>query len=205
MNCTLSEQILKDYPNQFEAMFISVSGDSITDSHTGFLDDLKKVANATAEPQFKTMKPVRNYSELFNKPVFIESIEFFPYDTTMLGSEGQDDTVITEIVDSRTSNDIYPQSLYRNAMMPLNWQPNYFGFSLFVNSCQLVEGLDRANNLSIADMSIGSPLPCCIQINKEVERVNSIELLGRLSQYISVADKYQNYPLLAKISIRGKG
>ena len=206
MSCNIDAEIIRAYPSQFDLLFISTSGDAISNTYIGFIEELEKVANATSTPETKVMKSVRSSRDLLNKPIFIQSIEFFPYDTTLIGGSGQDDLVTTEIINSKSGNSIYPQSDYLSAMMPLNWQPNYFNFSFFVNGTQVIEGLDNPNDLSIADMTIGQPLPYCIEIMKEVPRFKNFKLTSRYAQYVRGEEKYQNYPLLAKVSIRiGRG
>lgn len=204
MSCQIADEIIREYPRQFDLLFISTSGETIPNDLTGFMAEIEKVANATPTPEVKKMKAVRSYKDLKQKPIYVESIEFFPYDTTRNGGAGQDPDVNAEIIGSRTGTDIYPQSLYRNAMMPLNWQPNFFNFTFLVNGSQLVEGLDNGFDLSIADLTIGQPMPYCIQVCHKVDRLQSIDLSSRFAQYIAGEEKYQNYPLLAKLSIRVK-
>lgn len=204
MSCDVSEYILKEYPRTLDLLFISATGDSITNTHKGYIAELEKLASATTEPKTRNMRSVRDYSNLAGKPLYVEKIELFPLDTTITGGDGQDAAVLTEIYDTRTGNDIYAQSKFRYAMMPVNWQPNFFNFNVLINGSQSIEGLDQPAENNIADLSIGTFLPYCFDVKLELERFRRIELRSRLAQYISGEDKYQNYPVQAQVSLRVK-
>jgi len=207
MACEITNwEFKKAYPYPVHSLFMSWSGTAITDSHIGMISELERLGSATAAPAVRQLRPLSRISALMNgnTRALLEKIEFFPYDVTKTGSAHQDAATLAAIYASRTANDAIPQSLYLNAMV-MNWQPNFCRPSVKINNVEYFLGLDssyyQADSYSnLGDMSIGIPVPYCLDVNVQVENVKSIRIYSALAQYIATTALFQNYALLCKIT-----
>lgn len=220
--CNDSEYFRRKYPETVVALFMSTTETAtdvteaqrnahITNSHDGYLSELEKLGQASTspggtakvtDPYTSELRPVTDLSRIYGAAdVMLDTVEFFAYDTTLDGSEEQDSDTLTAIHNSRTANDIIPQSYYKNTLLSLNWQPNGFRPNVLIDGRPIVKGIDASafeNGNNSGDLSIGLPLPYCLDYNRELGQVQDIKVHGQVSQ--KIGEKYQRYPVLCKLT-----
>jgi hypothetical protein len=210
------------YPDTVVVLFFNSTADDtnnpatfIPSTYDAYWDELQLLGQAGLAPGTSAnnnplnnpysivQRPITNFDYVLNaQNVFLEKLEYFAYDTTVAGGLGQDPAVIAEIYSSRTTDEIYGQSYFRNAMLPINWQPNFFRPSFVVNNEEMIKGqfesfYGEKNN--IGDLSIGMPLPACFTINKALGKIdNGVLSLAQVAQIIDVGGTkyFQRYPVL---------
>lgn len=195
----LNDELRQKYPNTYEALYMSVSGTTITNTYAGMLTELSRLMGATALPLNRRLRPISRIDKIKQAPaVLIERIEFRAYDCKESAGTGQDTNVYNEIIGTRTDNEIMPQSYFQNAELSVNWQPNFFRPVFFVNHVDLL-GLTDSEDNTIADVAIGDVIPACYTLMQEVGHLQTVMINAALAQWIPLQAKYQNYPLIAKI------
>lgn len=196
MSCNVDYALRLKYPNTVDVLFLSESGQPIANTADGMIAELQRLCSSTDEPIERRMRPLSNLDLIMNQSsVFMEKIEFFAFDTTIIGGAGQDDTITNALYTSKTTNDVYAQSGFRNAMQAINFQPNFFRPKIWINGTNLLRGMDTFGSNAIADRAIGLPLPYCYERNFEIGHLKSIHLQAKYAQ--KVENKYLNYPLVA--------
>lgn len=220
--CYLSPEFLAKYPDPFYAIFMSsleTTADQtdtyISSAHDGYLTELEKIGqgssapgthklnNASNDPYSTRLRPVTNLDPIYNaQAVFIESIEFYGYDVTLEGSSSQDATTLAAIAASKSTNDAYALSNFRNALI-MNWQPNGCRPEVFIDRDNILRGFSGSafgDHNNLGDLSIGIPLNRCFPVLKEVRKVSNISVYGQLWQ--KIGSIYQRYGLLCMVSLR---
>jgi len=198
MSCTIDYETRKVYPETIEILFLSHSGEVIIDSIAGIEAELAKLCNSSLAPIERKLRPITELTSIFEaKRVLLEKVEFYPYDTTLVGATGQDDDVTAEVYSSKATNDIYAQSQFRNTILSQNFLPNHFRPTLLINGKSYLRG-NTPNELPKADLAIGLPLPYCFERNIEIGKVTDIKLFTAFAQ--KVGAKYLNYPVLAAVT-----
>lgn len=192
--CNINTDGIREYfTDTIDLMFLSSSGQPIEDSHSGIIKELERLCNTSNLPIERYLRPISETSILFEaKECYLEKIEFFAYDTTILNGEGQNEETTLALYQSKTTDDAFAQSSYRYSLMPINFQPNFFRPKMFINGVNLLRGM-AANNK--ADSAIGIPLPYCYERYLNIGKVNSIEIYAAYAQKIN--NGYLNYPILA--------
>jgi hypothetical protein len=214
------------YPDVSKQMWISstmLSSENpatfIPNAIDGYVDELQELGQATttigtpgliASPYSTIQRPITNFDPIIQaQNVYLDTIEYFAYDTTITGGLGQDAAVVAAIYASRTGDDILPQSYFQNGMFPgVNWQPNFFRPSFQIDGQEMIKGLAESNygnKANVGDLSIGHPLPACFQINKALGKISSgVTSIAQLAQIVDDAgtNKYQRYPILTIATFR---
>lgn len=152
-----------------------------------------------AAPYPTRMRPIGQLNKIYQaNNVWLDKVEFSVYDTTLTGSAVQDAATVTAIHNSRTGNDAFGQSLYRNGM-PVNWIPNFFNPELWIDKENIFQYFkaDNFGTRNQGDESIGIPLPACIDVSKKLGKVKNVSMNGQVAQYIHTTGLYQRYCLLA--------
>jgi len=218
MGCHVSYEYRRKYPNNLYMMWISdptgndpQSYSGIADTNIGALDLLEKMGQGVTSPGEKKVQaapnpyttqlmPITDDRRVYDKQkIFLEKIEIFPIDTTLTGSANQTAGVLTEIYNSKATDDAYAQSLYRHS--PVNfWQPNFCRPEFWIDGRNYLDGFQNALSGSINKgiMSIGIPLPFCFDVNMELNQVKEIKAYGQLAQIVALAGPtyyYQRYGL----------
>lgn len=216
MPCMIDYEIRKKYPNTVVIPYFSSTETNIaqTNAHIpnspdGYLvggpemellgQDAADVGSEllVANPYPTRLRPMAKESLIFQtNNVFLEKLEWFAYDVTLDGSAVQDAATIAAIYASRAANDTYGQSLYKNAL-PVNWQPNFFRPSFRIDGKDILNYLSTGNfGYNRGDLSIGIPLPYCMEIVKELGKIRIIEAHAQVAQYIPDTQLFQRYPVL---------
>ena len=128
--------------------------------------------------------------------VFVQGIEFAGYDTSLSLIEKADEDDVKE----------YANEIIKGNMLTASWQPNFF------RPIVRIMGRNLAYNISnpfpgrnFHNMSIGLPLPFCLNINKIITEATQIDLDVRASlcqlYEQEGALKYRNYPVFAILTI----
>lgn len=210
-SCTLSyDEIIKEYPYNQQIVMMSSSGTAITNTNIGYITELQKLGSSAATPTVRDFRFLTSIDDLKNNSIYIDKIEFEGYDTVITGGSGQDSDNYTAIIASKTAVKAFAQSGYLYGMMPVNHQPNAFRPSIFINGIKFFSNIANpvTGSASItADLTIGYPLTYCFNINQEFDRLDSMAISSAYAQYISTsisATKWQNYPLIARATIRSK-
>lgn len=207
-NCYLPEWVIKKYPIEENLLLFSSTGNSLTNSATGIITELQELGSASAGTDGATIRDfrlLRSDSHIQQKNIFVVKAEFDAYDTTISGGTGQDANTVTDVNSSTpVSLKLYVHSSYRNAMLPQNWQPNGFSPQMWVNGQQVINGNDTPADIStpLPLMSMGYPLTYSFKIEREILFYNSISIKAGLGQYVASQDKWQNYPMMARIIFR---
>lgn len=211
MACLVDLSFRREFPNTVVVPFFSSSeyapvqtGSHIPDATDGYLQsEMEVIGQAAADinhnelvasPYPTRLRPLANLNDIYSSQrVFLEKVEFFCYDTTLQGSTYQDADTLNAIYGSKTGNDVYAQSLYKNGM-PNNWQPNFFRPIFKVDDKNIFHFLQNTNfGGNKGDLSIGLPLPYCFDLNKELGKVQEIEVFAQIAQYVAESDKFQRY------------
>jgi hypothetical protein len=195
MQCEPKEYLRRKYPETVELMFLSYSGTPPVNSNIGIFNELELLGTATATPAIRKLALISNDDVVKNRSqiAYLDKVELFAIDVTLTASANQDAGTLAEIYNSKTGNDVYAQSLFKNAYM-MAWQPNYCRPQIFINGIDIIPGYQFSN---LAYKSIGIPLNRCIDIGREFTNINSIAMESACCQYIVGTAKYQNYPLHA--------
>lgn len=214
------------YPDISKQMWISSTMDSsqspdtfIPNTFDGYVDELQELGQATtspgspslsASPYSTIQRLLTNFDPIIqSQNVYLETIEYYAYDTTITGGLGQDPAVVAAIYASRTGDDIIPQSYFQNGMFPgVNWQPNFFRPSFQLDGQEMLKGFAESNygnKANRGDLSIGHPLPACFQINKALGKISSgVTSIAQLAQIVDNGgvNYYQRYPILTIATFR---
>lgn len=224
--CNIPYELIRKYPQKLLAMFMSTteynttSGHTdshITDGYDGYIDELEAIGQAAtsigslslvASPYPVWLRPVTDINILYGKNVLLESLEYYAYDPTLTGAAAQNPSVLTAIYDSKSTDDAYMQSFYRNGLIP-NWQPNYCRPEFWIDGVNMMLGLSQSNfgnKSNKGDMSIGIPLGKCFDYYREFERITKIKANGQVAQKVDVSGTsyYQRYALLCFATFRFK-
>lgn len=218
MACTIDYNFRREYPDTVAIKWISSTETNIKQTwghidntdlgYVGAGKELEKIGQANANigskslvaaPYPTRLRPLDKVDILLNaNKVFLDKVEFYAYDTTLTGSAVQDAAVLADIYASKSTDEIIPQSYFGNGM-PVNWIANYFNPEIYINGRNMLHFLKSSNfgKDNKGDNSIGLPLPICIDFQKTLNKVNSIELYGQVAQYIRSQNKFQRYALLA--------
>ena len=221
--CNDSEFFRQKYPETVVALFMSTTETAtdvtdtqrnahIADSFDGYLNELEKLGQASAspggtskvaDPYTSELRPITELKRIYTaQNVMLDTVEFFGYDVTLDGSTEQDAATLAAIYGSRTANnDIIPQSYYKNTLLSLNWQPNGFRPAVLIDGRPIIKGIDASafgGGVNKGDLSIGLPLPYCLDYNRELGQVQDIRVHAQLSQ--KVGGLYQRYPILCKMT-----
>ncbi len=223
MACFINWDFRVNYPDTFVAKFISstdvnspFSPSHIDDTHDGYYAELAACGQAATTPGSHSLiptpyptrlRPLTDLTKIFKADrVFIDKIEVFGYDTTNADYTSGDDPVqdadtLTAIYNSKSTNDAYPQSMYRNGMH-MNWQPNYCNPAFYIdNGKNLLDFTHQADPVfgsPKADSSIGYPVPYCFDLQRELGKIKDIRAYGQIAQ--KVGTKYQRYVLLMLVT-----
>lgn len=228
--CNNTQKFTETFPKRYKVLFMSTTANStelltpstfIPNTSDGYLTELERLGQAGTSvgtsksdnvgnnPYSINQRCLSDQSSLLNGPnVLLRKIEWFAYDTTLNpAGTGQTQSVITKIVNSKTTDDILAQSGYKNGMMPIAYQPNYFRPELYINGINVLEGLassDYGTKKNLGDLSIGLPLPYCEDFNSEVGIINQpITSYAQVAQLVDVAGVpyYQRYPVLTVVTL----
>jgi hypothetical protein len=196
--CLPSGEEREKFPYDETIVLYTESGNegSISDAES-LMNDISSLCCDSDEPLVRKLEPVTSVEVLTNrKEVFIQGIEFAGYDTadTLLETEDPDD------------EKEYANEKIKNNMLTASWQPNFF------RPIVRIMGRNLASNLSnpfpgrnYHNLSIGLPLPFCLNINKVVTDTSQLEIDVRASLcqlYKSGGVwKFRNYPLQAILTI----
>lgn len=233
MSCSINMEYTQKYPQLVIANFFSSTQSNtaktdaqkdshIADSPIGFNDELRAIGQASVSsysrdndvdsnnPYSSLLRPVSDLKDIYKSQlVFLEKVEFYAYDTTMEGADEQNSNVLDKIHGSQNSYDAYVQSKYRNGMIPQNWLTNYFRPSLRINGVEMFKGLQSSNfgdKRNKGDLSVGIPLPYCIDVYRELGEIHSIECAAAVGQivYITGTTSYllQRYGVQAILTFR---
>lgn len=198
MPCSVPLEIRMKYPKTLEMVMISASGEEITPGGAGYYEELERLGSATLEPKRHKLRALGNIKDLYNAGnVYLEKIEFWAIDTVKPGSTHQDADTIAAIASSRTNSKAYAQSAFLNAILPVNFQPNYFRPSVQIDGLPILGGMDAQNN-NVADMGIGLNVTTCVSFDRPLGTVKDFQIISKCAQYISETNKYQNYAVMAK-------
>jgi hypothetical protein len=217
------------YPQTCPVLFLS-STETQTESQTpynfipntpdGYLTELEELGQASVSPGTTSKSETGNnpysiyqrclsdISPIINaQNVMLHKLEWFAFDTTQNpAGTGQDQAVITEIINSRTTDKILAQSNYNNALLPVVSQPNGFRPQILINGKPVLLGLQSSsyenpttkdkNNLG--DLSIGFPIPYTYCVDQELGKVQTIQSFGQVYQIVNDGSDnlYQRYPVL---------
>ncbi len=190
----------------------------------------RKNNHAGNNPYSTYLRPLTDLSEIFKaQKVYIEKAEFYAYDSMYEGSTYQNEDLWNVIKASRipTSADesfpqqigpgeeqtppplyskTYAQSVYKNGLLSVNWQPNGFRPQIIINDQFILKGMTSSNygnKGNEGDMSIGLPLPFCVNLDRELGKVNTVEAHGAVWQRIDLRDAYnhlQRYPIICVVT-----
>lgn len=234
MSCALPYEIFKEYPNTVILSYFSsamtdvIKTDAdkdayITNNHIGYVTEMERLGNSattgpgspnnvSANPYSTRLRPVRDADKVINaQKVFLEKVEFYAYDATLAGSDYQDEDVAAIITAGISTEDAYPRSHYRNAMLPINFQPNYFSPVIKIDGKDIIGGANASNygnKANKGDLSIGFPLPLCLDIYREFGKISSIEVFGKVAMAIdngslvNPVTYYQQFPIQAILYFR---
>jgi hypothetical protein len=132
-------------------------------------------------PLVRTLNPVTSIEVLTNRnEIFVQSIEFAGYDTADDLLEKDEDEVKE-----------YANEIVRGSMLSASWQPNYF--RPIVN----IMGVNLTSNIHSGDLSIGLPMPYCLNINKVISTQTEKNIDVRAALCQRSPDGFRNYPVLA--------
>lgn len=197
MGCSSCEMRNK-YPDTVYAIFVSASGDDIPNTHAGIRAEIEKLGAATVEPAKRKLRAVTNFQFLKeSERLYLNTISFYGYDPLMVTpASPQDAAVVADIYASKSTNKIYAQSQFQNAMLPVNWIDNYCNPVFRIDGKNYLPGLNTTDkDNTIINNAIGIELPSCFSIEKELSTNNiaSIDIQAALAQYNRTEQKYQNY------------
>lgn len=199
MSCFVDYSFKKEYPETVEALFISKSGETITDTLEGIIEEMQKLGETSVKPVVREFIAVSDLSSIFQaQKVFVEKIQFYGYDVKELGGQNQTDATFNEIIASRNNDLVIPQSNYIRSLLPVNFQPNHFRPNVFIDGKPILTH-ETKKELPVALNAIGYNMPKCFEINLPVGKVNRIDILSALAQRIDVA-KYINYFMVCEIT-----
>jgi hypothetical protein len=197
MSCNNCE-MRKLYPDTITAIFMSSTGESITDSHAGIRSEIEKLGEATTEPVIRSLRPVTDMNVLkSSEKLFFNKVTFYGYDPLMLtpGSP-QDSNVVSDIYASKATNKIYAQSQFQNGLIPINWLDNYCNPTFRIDGRNFLPGLNTSESgAKVINSAIGIELPQCFSIEKELgsNSIATLEIQSALAQFNSSENKFQNY------------
>lgn len=169
----------------------------------------------TGSPYPTRLRPVSNLERLYkNTCVRLVSIEFNAIDTTYPGAEGQDATVVQQIIDTIDPNAggyspgrAYMQTRFRNGAIG-GWQPNWFRPQVVINGQDvLFEPFGRTNwsrSPGLGDRGIGLLLPYCLKLDMRFGSIDDkgINVFGACYQYVDTGGEapfYQRYAIDAEL------
>ncbi len=210
MSCSINYDVLRAYPEIVPAIFVSSAQEGfnrtdsdkdayITNNPLGYMTELEKVGQGSTAPAtinnnvpgnnpYSTyLRPVTDLSEILKaQKVLVEKVEFYAYDTMKEDSAYQDSEAFVTMIDSRSANKSYPQSYSLNSPAPV-FLPNFFRPQVRINNIDLIKGLQSSNygtKRNQGDMSIGLPVPVCIDVYREFGRVTDIQTFAQMVQII---------------------
>jgi hypothetical protein len=233
MSCTVNYDVLKAYPEIVPAIFISSAQEGfnktdsdinayIADSAVGYLNELENLGQASVAPASRDnsaslnnpystyLRPVTDLKEILqSQKVFVEKLEFYAFDSTKDGSEHQNSELFDEVYASRNGTKTYNQSVMLNGMMNSPFVPNFFRPEVRINDIDILKGLGSTNfgnRKNKGDLSIGLPLPYCVDVYREFGKVSKIEAFAQYTQILPATVPsgylYQRYPVQLIITFR---
>jgi hypothetical protein len=146
----------------------------------------------TDRPAVRRLLPITSIESMTNRnEIFLQSIDFIAYDMSEDLIENDDDA------DKQYAN----EQIFGHAVSAI-WQPNYFRPRVIIGGEDVTSGISNAGSNVLSDLSIGLPVPYCLQINKIVKNPRDIEIIASFSQRYQCEDgiKFRNYPILAIIN-----
>jgi len=241
LGCSLSSDLLEEFPVSIYGRFMSVTepgeftASYVPDQINGWNIQMERDAQTETVAQQSKQKLVNPYTDELrycgglervfalssNEEFLIDRVEFYVYDSILVGSTQmdaddhlyQDTETINLIKNSALSNTkIYAQAGFHNGMIG-QWQPNWFNPKLEINGNPFLSTGEAGlgGNNSIADQSIGVPLPHCETFHYRMtsEPIKSVKIYAKCAQYIGDNDtpptgKLQRYPVLALVFFRLK-
>ena len=145
----------------------------------------------TNKPEVRPLLPITSIEAMTNrKEIFLQSIDFIGYDMS------------ESVIESETDKQYANEQVFGHAVSSI-WQPNYFRPSVRIGGEDVTSGISNAGNNPAFDLSIGLPMPYCLQINKLVQNPRDIEVIAVFAQQFKNKDgivQYRNYPILAIIN-----
>lgn len=193
MSCNVDWSIRERYPTSVEVLFITCSGDPVSDMN----EELDKLGTATDYPTVRELRPISNLEMVQNAgEAFLEKLQFTAIDVTNPNSLLQDADTIAAIIASKTSSKAYAQSQYKNGAMPVNFQPNFCHPVLTIDGKVTIPALNTAPGYP--ELGIGISVPTCLDINLPLGKVQDISFISAFAQFIAETAKYQNYPLIVQ-------
>lgn len=189
----------------------------VTDAVNGYEVELDKCGQANANPgtQFASVAPygtllrpltdLSRLTDVNNKKVVLVQLQWFAIDSTRLKDDAgsyQNNAVLTDLfnsLDASNPNNAYMQSRFKNALIG-GWLPNWFRPMVRVNGREVIyESLARSGFATLpnhaGDLSMGLPLPHCIEGEFNLGQVTSIELWAQAAQRVGTL--LQRYPIVA--------
>jgi len=193
MSCSVDLATKERYPKTVEVLFMSWSGELVTDIHS----ELEKLGKATTNPVVRQLRPISNLNQVKSAAdVFLEKLQFTAIDVTDPNSLIQDAETVAAIIASKTYSKAYAQSQYKNGVMPVNFQPNWCHPVLTIDGNVLIPALNSAPGYP--ELGIGIAAPSCIDLNIKLGKVTDILFISAFAQFIKETAKYQNYPVLVQ-------
>lgn len=238
MSCTLDSDLLQEFPLSYIGIYVSCTQPTIPadpayipDQINGWNIQLERDAQTNTVAQQPKSHEVNPYPDelryvggcdevfgLQNQEILFDRVEFMVYDSILVGSTAedadgdpfQDAAVIDAIKASVLSNTkVYAQSTFNNGMIG-QWQPNWFRPRLEINNKPFLSTGQNgvSGNNSIADPSIGFPLPHCETFHyRSRMTINTLRIYAKCAQYIGDNDtpptgKLQRYPVFCYVHFR---
>lgn len=213
-------------PNQFcvqkwfsstEVASVQTDG-HINDAYDGYIIEMQRLGQAVttpggqgllASPYSVRMRPLTDLSFLYGaKQVYLKHLLYQPYDTTLgdgttSTGTGQSAETLQAIETSySTKADAYATSRFRNAH-PAPFQPACFRPQFIVNGVNIIGSVARTafgTHANRGDLSNGLPLYTCFDfqhILMDLEKVESVEVVGGAAQYVIGSDATVRYQRVA--------
>lgn len=189
----------------------------VTNAVNGYEIELDKCGQANAAPGTQSpsaapygtlLRPITDLSRLVdvnNERVVLVQLQWLAIDSTRLKDDAgsyQNNTVLTDLfnsLDAANPNNAFMQSRFKNSLVG-GWWPNWFRPVVRVNGREILyEALSRSGFPDTpnhaGDLSMGLPLPHCIEGEFNLGRVSTIELWAQAGQL--VGGLIQRYPIMA--------
>lgn len=196
--CISGEKNRERFPYDETILLFTESGnESVINTSEDLLSDISLLCCDSSVPLVRKMLPITSTEVLVNRgEVFIQSIEFAGYDTSLSLIESSD------IDDPKE----YANERIKGNMLTSSWQPNFFRPIVRIMGRNLASNISNPfPGRSFHNMSIGLPLPFCLNINKVITESSRIDIDVRASLcqlYLEEGIcRYRNYPLFAVLTI----
>jgi hypothetical protein len=158
----------------------------------------------TDKPLIQRIVPITSIEVLTNRQeIFLQSIEFCGYDMSVSEIGVEDNNEDEGEQDETGTDKSNANEQIINNMVSASWQPNFFKPSVRIGGVDVASNIaNTAPNKSFHNLSIGLPLPYCLQINKVVKEPKDIEITASFVQAYRQGGewRYRNYPILAIVN-----